>query len=83
MNCHCIVVLSAFDCTFLATDGLKTSKIKNDCMKKFLLILLVLAVGFQESLLAQTRTVTGTVTGGDDGLGIPRANILVKGSIKV
>ena len=51
-------------------------------MKKFLLILLVLAVGFQGTLLAQTRTVTGTVTGGDDGLGIPRANILVKGTTR-
>jgi len=41
-----------------------------------------LAVGFQGALLAQTRTVTGTVTGGDDGLGIPRANILVKGTTR-
>lgn len=49
-------------------------------MKKFLLILLVLSVGFQGALLAQTRTVTGTVTGGDDGLGIPRVNVTVKGT---
>ena len=41
-------------------------KKKNDCMKKFLLILLVMCVGFQGALLAQTKTVTGQVTGGDD-----------------
>ena len=51
-------------------------------MKKFLLILLVMVVGFQGALLAQTKTVTGTVTGGDDGLGIPRANVLVKGTTR-
>lgn len=39
-------------------------------------------VGFQGALLAQTKTVTGTVTGGDDGLGIPRANITVKGTTR-
>lgn len=51
-------------------------------MKKFLLILLVMSVGFQGALLAQTKTVTGTVTGGDDGLGIPRANVTVKGTTR-
>ncbi|MHA7099727.1 SusC/RagA family TonB-linked outer membrane protein [Roseivirga pacifica] len=51
-------------------------------MKKFLLILLVLSVGFQGALMAQTRTVTGVVTGGDDGLGIPRVNITVKGTTR-
>lgn len=51
-------------------------------MKKFLLILLVMSVGFQGTLLAQTRTVTGTVTGGDDGLGIPRVNVTVKGTTR-
>lgn len=49
-------------------------------MKKFLLLLLVLSVGFQGALLAQTRTVTGKVTGADDGLGIPRVNVTVKGT---
>lgn len=51
-------------------------------MKKFLLILLVAAVGFQGTLLAQTKTVTGTVTGGDDGLGIPRVNVTIKGTTR-
>ncbi|MEC7752815.1 SusC/RagA family TonB-linked outer membrane protein [Roseivirga sp. UBA1976] len=51
-------------------------------MKKFLLLLLVLSVGFQGALLAQTRTVTGKVTGGDDGQGIPRVNITVKGTTR-
>ncbi|WP_420384798.1 SusC/RagA family TonB-linked outer membrane protein [Roseivirga sp.] len=51
-------------------------------MKKFLLLLLVLSVGFQGALLAQTRTVTGKVTGADDGLGIPRVNITVKGTTR-
>ena len=49
-------------------------------MKKFLLLLLVLSVGFQGALLAQTRTVTGKVTGADDGIGIPRVNVTVKGT---
>lgn len=41
-----------------------------------------MSVGFQGALLAQTKTVTGTVTGGDDGLGIPRANVTVKGTTR-
>mgnify|MGYP001800439047 CR=1 FL=1 len=41
-----------------------------------------MCVGFQGALLAQTKTVTGTVTGGDDGLGIPRANVTVKGTTR-
>lgn len=49
-------------------------------MKKFLLVLLVLCVGFQGSLMAQEKTVTGKVTGGDDGLGIPRVNVTIKGT---
>jgi iron complex outermembrane receptor protein len=49
-------------------------------MKKFLLVLLVLFVGFQGSLMAQEKTVTGKVTGGDDGLGIPRVNVTIKGT---
>lgn len=51
-------------------------------MKKFLLLLLVMSVGFQGALLAQTRTVTGKVTGADDGMGIPRVNVLVKGTTR-
>lgn len=51
-------------------------------MKKFLLTLLVMSVGFQGALLAQTKTVTGTVTGGDDGLGIPRVNVTIKGTTR-
>lgn len=41
-----------------------------------------MSVGFQGTLLAQTRTITGTVTGGDDGLGIPRVNVTVKGTTR-
>lgn len=41
-----------------------------------------MCVGFQGALLAQTKTVTGQVTGGDDGLGIPRANVTVKGTTR-
>ncbi|MFT7269259.1 MAG: TonB-linked SusC/RagA family outer membrane protein [Roseivirga sp.] len=65
---------------FLPLFKVLNRKIKNDCMKKFLLMLLVLFVGFQGSLMAQEKTVTGKVTGGDDGLGIPRANITIKGT---
>lgn len=41
-----------------------------------------MSVGFQGALLAQTKTVTGTVTGGDDGLGIPRVNVTIKGTTR-
>jgi len=41
-----------------------------------------MCVGFQGALLAQTKTVTGQVTGGDDGLGIPRASVTVKGTTR-
>lgn len=51
-------------------------------MKKILLTLLVMSVGFQGVLLAQTKTVTGTVTGGDDGLGVPRVNVTIKGTTR-
>lgn len=50
-------------------------------MKKILLCL-VTCLGLSGTLTAQTKTVTGTVTGGDDGLGIPRANVTVKGTTR-
>ena len=50
-------------------------------MKKILLCL-VTCLGLSGILTAQTKTVTGTVTGGDDGLGIPRANVTVKGKTR-
>ncbi|MFI2742118.1 SusC/RagA family TonB-linked outer membrane protein [Zhouia sp. PK063] len=46
-------------------------------------LLLFLAIGFllcSNALLAQTKSVSGTVTDGTDGTPIPGANILVKGS---
>ena len=48
-------------------------------MKKFLLILLVMSVGFQGALLAQTKTVTGTVND-EDGESLIGVSILVEGT---
>ena len=67
--------LCAFDCNFSEIP------LNKDCMKKILLCL-VTCLGLSGTLTAQTKTVTGTVTGGDDGLGIPRANVTVKGTTR-
>ncbi|MBN1184061.1 MAG: SusC/RagA family TonB-linked outer membrane protein [Bacteroidales bacterium] len=49
-------------------------------MKKVLLALsFVMAFGLN-TLMAQTRTITGTVTGSDDGAPIPGASVFVKGT---
>ncbi|MEJ5962257.1 SusC/RagA family TonB-linked outer membrane protein [Pedobacter immunditicola] len=48
-------------------------------MKKLLLSLFVL-VFFAASAIAQQRTITGTVTGKEDGLPIPGVSVRVKGS---
>lgn len=47
-------------------------------MKKFLSICLFL--GISVGVFAQTSKVTGTVTSGDDGVGLPGVSVLVKGS---
>ncbi len=49
------------------------------CMKPFFLTLIVACL-WATGLHAQERTVTGTVTSTEDGLGIIGANILIKGA---
>ncbi len=49
-------------------------------MKKVLLALSFLMVFGLSSLLAQTRTITGTVTGSEDGLPIPGVSVFVQGT---
>ncbi len=49
-------------------------------MKKVLFALSFGIVFGLSSLYAQTRTITGTVTGSDDGMPIPGASIIVKGT---
>ena len=49
-------------------------------MKRKRLLILLFALAFSATAWVQTQTVTGTVTGSDDGLGIPRVNIMVKGT---
>ncbi|QQL49010.1 SusC/RagA family TonB-linked outer membrane protein [Mucilaginibacter ginkgonis] len=50
-------------------------------MKKHLLFsLCVLLLAFSQQLYAQNRTVTGTVTGKDDGLPLPGVSVVVPGS---
>ncbi|WP_026473325.1 SusC/RagA family TonB-linked outer membrane protein [Alkaliflexus imshenetskii] len=49
-------------------------------MKKVLLALSFVLVCGLTALMAQTRTITGTVTGSDDGMPIPGASVFVKGT---
>lgn len=49
-------------------------------MKKFLLFYLCLLVCFATQAIAQSRTVTGTVTAKEDGLPIPGVSVRVKGT---
>lgn len=49
-------------------------------MKRTLFIALLLNFVLLGSLFAQERTVTGTVTSKDDGIGIPGVNVVVKGT---
>jgi len=48
-------------------------------MKKLALLLAIFAIGLQ-SLLAQTKEITGTVTSADDGNTIPGVSVSVKGT---
>ncbi len=48
-------------------------------MKKLLLLLAFFAFIGSQSVYAQSRVITGTVTSSEDNLGIPGANIIVKG----
>jgi TonB-linked SusC/RagA family outer membrane protein len=49
-------------------------------MRRLTLILFLAVFASLSSLLAQTKTITGTVTGSDDGLPIPGVSIVVKGT---
>ena len=49
-------------------------------MKKVLLTLSFVMVFGLSAIVAQTRTITGTVTGSDDGMPIPGASVFVKGT---
>ena len=49
-------------------------------MKKVLLALSFVMVFGLGAIFAQTRTITGTVTGSDDGMPIPGASVFVKGT---
>lgn len=49
-------------------------------MRKSLLLLIACVFVCSVSLLAQTRTITGKVTGADDGHPIPGAAVMVKGT---
>jgi TonB-linked SusC/RagA family outer membrane protein len=49
-------------------------------MKKVLLALSFVMVFGLSAIIAQTTTITGTVTGSDDGMPIPGASVFVKGT---
>lgn len=49
-------------------------------MKKNLFLVLVLSIAFIGSVIAQERTITGTVTSADDGTTLPGVNVLVQGT---
>ncbi len=48
-------------------------------MKKILQTFLLFLFLIASTVYAQTRTVTGTVTGSDDGLPLPGVSVVVKG----
>lgn len=48
-------------------------------MKKIYLLLAIFAIGLQ-SVLGQTREITGTVTSAEDGGSIPGVSVSVKGT---
>ncbi len=48
-------------------------------MKK-LLVLLCLSLALPTLIIAQTRTITGTVTASDDGLTLPGVSVVIKGT---
>ena len=49
-------------------------------MKKVLLALSCVMIFGLGSIFAQTRTITGTITGSDDGYPVPGASVMVKGT---
>lgn len=49
-------------------------------MRKIFVVTLSLALLLFSNAWAQERTVTGIVTSSEDGLGIPGASIVVKGT---
>src|ERR1700761_9751645 len=49
-------------------------------MKKILLNFLWVLIIIGSNAYAQTRTVTGTVTGKDDGMPLPGVSVVVKGT---
>ncbi len=49
-------------------------------MRKLLLLLTLIVFAGSQLLWAQTKTITGNVTGKDDGMPIPGASIVVKGT---
>lgn len=50
-------------------------------MKQVLIIMMTLLVGFHKPIDEKfSRTITGTVTGADDGLPLPQVSVLIKGT---
>jgi len=49
-------------------------------MKKLLLKSMMVLMFMVSQAYAQSRTVTGTITGKDDGLPIPGASVVIKGT---
>lgn len=49
-------------------------------MRKLLLLLTLIVFAGSQLLWAQTKTITGNITGKDDGMPIPGASIVVKGT---
>ena len=49
-------------------------------MKKGLLLVLVILLGFSQMAMSQTKRITGKVTSAEDGLPIPGVSVVVKGT---
>ena len=62
-----------------ATSRVVYFKPKTNCMRKILLLGLMLFCVASEAF-SQSRVITGTVTSVEDGMGVPGATVLVKGT---
>jgi Ca-activated chloride channel family protein len=58
----------------------RASDYKNIIMKKLILVFLILSVLCSDLILAQERSITGTVTSAEDGSSLPGINVLLKGT---
>lgn len=67
-------------CNGSLTNSNQFIKILKRMCKKLLTIFAFVSLLFSQSIYAQEKTVTGTVTDAEDGMPLPQVNVLVKGT---